>query len=117
MKVVMNGVDVTDVTRSFTSDDWDKLRSCGGHSYVYQRREYLSERGGRVGNRGGRGGRGGGRYINPVPPNEDRQISAAAVSTDMVEYDASNTTITTKSSSSSGRGSQTGGRFGPRCEH
>ena len=120
MKVVMNGVDVTDVTRSFTSDDWDKLRSCGGHSYVYQRREYLSGRGGRDGranNRGGRGGRGGGRSNNPAPPNEDRQISAAAVSTDIVEYDASNTTITTNSSSSSGRGNQTGGRFGPRREH
>jgi hypothetical protein len=35
----------------------------------------------------------------------------------MVEYDASNTTITTNSSSSSGRGNQTGGHFGPRREH
>ena len=36
-KVIMNGVDVTDVTRNFTADDWDKLRSVGGHTYVYQR--------------------------------------------------------------------------------
>jgi hypothetical protein len=33
----MNGVDVTDVTRNFTADDWDKLRAVGGHTYVNQR--------------------------------------------------------------------------------
>ena len=92
-KVIMNGIDVTDVTRSFTSDEWDKLRSCGGHAYVYQRREYLSGRGGRegrAGGRGGRGGRGGGRRANPGPVNDDRQVAAAAVTADIVEYDASN---------------------------
>jgi hypothetical protein len=32
-KVTMNGVDdVTDVTRNFTADDWDKLRAVGGHT-------------------------------------------------------------------------------------
>jgi hypothetical protein len=112
---------VTDVTRNFTSDDWDKLRACGGHSYVYQRREYLSGRGGRdgrSGGRGGRGGRGSGRATNPAPANEDRQIAAAAVTTDIVEYDASgNTSIATNFSSSSGRGNQSGGRFEPRREH
>ncbi len=46
MRVVMNGVDVTDVTRNFTSDDWDKLRACGGHTYVYQRHEFLNGTGG-----------------------------------------------------------------------
>jgi hypothetical protein len=40
MKVTVNGVDVTDVPRNFTSDEWDKLRVVGGHTYVYQRREY-----------------------------------------------------------------------------
>ena len=102
-KVIMNGINVTDVTRSFTSDEWDKLRSCGGHAYVYQRREYLSGRGGRegrAGGRGGRGGRGGGHTANPGPVNDDRQVAAAAVTTDIVEYDASNTTIGTNSSSS-----------------
>jgi hypothetical protein len=45
----MNGVDVTDISRNFTSDKWDKLRACGGHTYVAQRREYLSGRhGGRA---------------------------------------------------------------------
>ena len=63
MRVHMNGVDVTDVTRNFTSDEWDKLRAVGGHTYVYQRRDFLS------GNNSGRGGRGdgrGGRVIYPV---------------------------------------------------
>ena len=43
----MNGVDVTDDAQNFTSDQWDKLRACGGHTYVYQRREFLSGNGGR----------------------------------------------------------------------
>ena len=123
-KVVMNGIDVTDVHRSFTSDEWDKLRSCGGQAYVYARRDFLSGRGGgrdgRGGGRGGRGGRGGGRSYNPAPvANDDRQISAAAAaSTEIVEYDAStNTTISTNASSASGRGNQSGGRFGPRRDN
>ena len=123
-KVIMNGIDVTDVRRNFTSDEWDKLRSCGGQAYVYARREYLSGRGsgrdGRVVGRGGRGGRGGGRSYNAAATaNEDRQISAAAAaSTDIVEYDAStNTTISSNPSSASGRGNQSGGRFGPRRDN
>ena len=97
MKVIINGFDVTDVTRSFTPDDWDKLRSCGRHSFVYKHREYPSGRGGRDGRTGNRGG---GRSTNPAPPNNDRKVSATAVSTDIVEYDASNTMIATNSSSS-----------------
>ena len=37
-KLTMNGVDVTDVSRNFTSDEWEKLKIVGGHTYVYQRR-------------------------------------------------------------------------------
>jgi hypothetical protein len=33
MRVVMNGVDVTDKSRNFTSDEWEKLHACGGHTY------------------------------------------------------------------------------------
>jgi hypothetical protein len=122
MKVVMNGVDVTDVTRNFTSDDWDKLRAVGGHTYVYQRRDYLSGNAGRGGrdNRGGRGGRGGrslaGRYASdrPAIAGEDRNVAAANV-TDIVEYDAStSSTIASQSTSSNDRGGRSGGRFGPR---
>ena len=36
-KVNMNGVDVTDVTRNLTSEEWEKLKHVGGHTYVYQR--------------------------------------------------------------------------------
>ena len=120
MKVIMNGVDVTDVSRNFTSDEWDKLRACGGHTYVAQRREYVSGRhGGRNDNRGGRGrgGRyGGGRYNDNAThtSNEPRNVAATNTNTtEIVEYDASNSTIATQSSSS-GRGGQSGGRFGPR---
>ena len=62
MKVVMNGVDVSDINRSFTTEEWDKLRSCGGVAYIHQRREYLANRGsGRFDGRGGGAGRGSGR--------------------------------------------------------
>jgi hypothetical protein len=37
IKVMMNGVDVSDIHRNFTSDEWDKLRMVGGHTYIYQR--------------------------------------------------------------------------------
>ena len=98
MKVVMNGVDVTDVTRNFTADDWDKLRTIGGHTYVHQRRDFLNgnfSRGGRD-NRGGRGGRGGretaGQQIDCPANGEERNVAAANV-TDIVEYDASTSSI------------------------
>jgi hypothetical protein len=119
MRVVMNGVDVTDVTRNFTSEDWDKLRACGGHTYVYQRRDLLNGRGGRGDARGGcgdRGGRGGhaGRHIDR-PAQADEQNVAVANSTAIVEYDASTSTITMPSTLSDGdHGGRTGGRFGPR---
>ena len=116
-KVVMNGVDVTDVTRSFTSDDWDKLRACGGHTYVYQRRDFLSGRGGRGGRDHGGRGRGGqtGRTANENhnAAADNRNVAAANV-TDIVEYDASTSTLATNSTTSNDRGGRTGGRFGPR---
>jgi hypothetical protein len=125
-KVIMNGVDVTDVTRNYTSDEWDKLKQVGGHTYVYQRREFLSgrsgrgERGGRSGNRGGGRGYGyhGGRYNERQIENEPRTVAAAATNTtDIVEYSGSTSTLTsptTASNNSSERGGRSGGRFGPR---
>jgi hypothetical protein len=123
MRVIMNGVDVTDISRNFTSDEWEKLRACGGHTYVAQRREYLS---GRNGGRGdARGGRGGGRSGRGYQGGHDsstntsvpRNVSATSANgnspTETVEYDASNSTIVSQPSSS-GRGGQSGRRFGPR---
>ncbi len=110
MQVQMNGVNVTDVTRNFSSDEWDKSRAVGGHTYVYQRRDLLSDnngwRSGRGdgrdgrGARGGRGGRGhnGGRTNNSTHAKE-RNI-AAVNTTDIVECDAGNSTVSTQSASS-----------------
>ncbi len=63
LKVVMNGVDVSDINRNFTSDEWEKLRTCGGIAYIHHCREYLANRGGsgRFDGRGSGVGRGGGR--------------------------------------------------------
>ena len=116
---------MSDISRNFTSDEREKLRACGGHTYVTQRRENASGRlhgGGKGDNRGGRSNRGGrnyhgGQYNNSTTSdsNEPRNVSVvnSTNSTKIVECDASNTTIATESSSS-GRGRQSGGRFGPR---
>jgi hypothetical protein len=81
-KVTMNGVDVTDVSRNYTSEEWEKLKQVGGHTYVYQRRDFLSGRGGRDG-RGGRGGRdgGGGRYQASGRGGTTDERSVAATTT------------------------------------
>ena len=122
MRVHMNGVDVKDVTRNFSSDEWDKLRAVGGHTYVYQQRDFLngnnggrSDRGDGRGARGGRGGRGhNGGQTNNSAPAEERHV-AAVNTTDIVEYDAGNSTVSTQSTlSTSDRGGRAGGRFGPR---
>lgn len=122
MRVHMNGVDVTDVSRNFTSDEWDKLRACGGHTYVNQRRDFLSGRS--RGDRGGGRGRGGGRYGDNSTQQSNatgvpRTVSATTATsnnnggTASVEYDASNSTIASHNSNNN-RGGQNGGRFGPR---
>ena len=116
----MNGVDVTDVTRNFNADDWDKLRAVSGHTYVYQRCEYLNGSTGRGGrdNRSGRGntrgGHGGDRGARSPATGEDRGIAATNV-TAIVEYDASASTIASHfSSSTNDHGGRSGGWFGPR---
>jgi hypothetical protein len=116
----MNGGDLTDVTRNFTADDRDKLRAVGGHTYVYQRREYLigSSRGCGCDGRGPHGDRGGrghqtGRHSDNASHADERNVAAANV-TDIVKYDASNSTLASQSTASFERGGRTGGRFGPR---
>ena len=138
VKVVMNGVDVSDINRNFTSDEWEKLRTCGGVAYIHQRREYLANRasgrfdsrGGGQGRSGGRGyadrgsygGRGGGRYAIGNKEQEPRALAAAAAttSTEIVEYDAdiSNVTAPARAPASGGdRGGRAGARFGPRRDY
>ena len=121
-KVIMNGVDVTDIYRNFTSDEWAKLRVCGGHAYVADRRNFLSGRhGGRHDGRGGRGGRSGRGYgyqggHDSNHASVPRNVSTASSNqpSEIVEYDASSSTIASQPTTSSGRGGQSGGRFGPR---
>ena len=127
VKVHMNGVDVSDIHRSFTSDEWEKLRSCGGQAYIYQRREYFNNRGsGRFDGRGGgsrgfgdRGGSYGGRGgRNDNRPNEQPRAIAATganASTDIVEYDADAPNVASRppAYANGERGGRAGGRFGP----
>jgi hypothetical protein len=58
---VINGVDVTNPTRSFTDQEWQSLQYNGGRAYVMQARERMNSRGGGRGRDGGRdAGRGRG---------------------------------------------------------
>lgn len=137
MKVVMNGVDVSDINRNFTTDEWDKLRSCGGIAYIHQRREYLANRGsGRFDGRGGGPGRGGGKGYgynsgrsggrgyatdNRATTDQTRAIAATSnnVSTEIVEYDAdtSSAAVARAPAAGSDRGGRAGARFGPRRDY
>ena len=65
-QVVINGIDVSDPTRSFTNDEWSKLARNGGQAFVMQARERMAGRGGRAGGRDGGhdGGRGRGGQRN-----------------------------------------------------
>jgi len=89
-RVVWNGIDVTDVTRSFTDEEWDALRPNGGLAYIHQQRELLHG-GGRGRGRDGRG-RGRGR--------DSRNASA-------LETETKNTTPQENE-----RGARNGDRFG-----
>ena len=86
-KVMMNGVDVLDVHRNFTSDEWHTLCLVGGHAYISQRRKYLTTCGSGCFDGRGRGGRGsapgytghGGRSLGTEhrPNDLPRTIAAA----------------------------------------
>ena len=137
MKVVMNGVDVSDINRNFTTDEWDKLRSCGGVAYIHQRREYLANRGsGRFDGRGGGSGRSGGKGYgygsgrsggrgyatdNRATTDQPRAIAAAAnnASTEIVKYDADTSSAAVARAPAGGgdHGGRAGARFGPRRDY
>jgi len=96
-RMQINGVDVTDPTRNFTADEWERLGTA--RSYVTQQRT-----------RTGRGGRTGGRNSNGNG-NSDGQRNASATNT----TSDGNTVATTNSESNttiSERGSQNGRGFG-----
>ena len=92
-----------------------KLKPVGGHVYIYERRAYLSGRGGR-GEQGRRGGLGG-RYGERSAVTEDeipRTGVAAANTTEIFKYTASTGASTASNSTGSERGGRNRGRFGPR---
>ena len=91
----INGVDVSDPTRGFSDDEWERLRLNGGRQYIINARERMNGRGGR-GGRGREGG--GGRFA---------QRNAA-------EVESSNRQEQEQDADSvpSGRGNERGGRNG-----
>lgn len=70
----VNGIDISDPTRTFTSDEWNRLGQM--RSYIMQQRERLSGRTGRTG-RGNRdqGGRTEGGRAVEAATNEQQQQS------------------------------------------
>jgi hypothetical protein len=78
MPMIANGVDITDPNRSFTSDEWNRLRQCGLLSWIIERRAANDRAkrygGGRTGNQGGCGNSHGGRTQLNAP--NDRVVAA-----------------------------------------
>lgn len=120
----INGVDVSDPTRTFSGDEWNRLRESGLLSWVMDRRNIPGRGGGRGGGRQGRffpgrgGGRGfdnrgrGGRGISTVnsqnnPAEQASTISAAST----ISNDQSSGSNSTGTQS---RGGQSGSSFGSR---
>jgi hypothetical protein len=111
----LNGVDVSDPMRNFTSDEWKRLRESGFLSWIIDRRAGMNSRraggGGRGNNRGGRGGgnhgRGGG--------NQGRGAQVGAVTTNVTEVDASTITDSANANNATATrhvGGNAGLRFG-----
>jgi hypothetical protein len=77
MPIMANGVHITDPNRSFTSDEWSRLRQSGLLSWIIERRATNDRArcngGSRTGHQGGRGSRGGRTQMNA--PN-DRVVAA-----------------------------------------
>jgi hypothetical protein len=104
--LILNGVDVSDPMRNFTSDEWRRLRESGILSWLIDRRLNLnSRRGGGGGHGYQRGGRGGGRG------EQGRGVNISAVTTGTTEVDTS--TITDGTGNNKGNsGGRAGVRFG-----
>ena len=137
LKVVINGVNASDINQNLTSDEGEKLRTCGGIAYIHLRREYLANHGGSgrfdgrgggfgrgdsrgYADRGSYGGRGGGRYAHYIRANDQPRTiasTAASASTEIIEYDADAPNAPARASVAGGdRGGKAGARFGPRRE-
>ena len=67
---VINGVDVSDPTRSFTAEEWESLQYNGGRAYVMQAPDRMARRGGRGRGRGRHGGRYSQRNTSEVESSE-----------------------------------------------
>jgi hypothetical protein len=114
---ILNGVDVSDPMRSFTSDEWKRLRESGLLSWLIDRRSSLANR--RSGNphAGGRGtprgGRGGGRG-----DGSGRVVQIGAITTIPDHQDNSSLTESNQGSapttpiSQTSTGGNAGSRFG-----
>jgi hypothetical protein len=106
--MLLNGVDVSDPMRNFTSDEWKRLRESGFLSWLIDRRSGLVNR--RAGNPTGRGtprgGRGGGRG-----DGNGRQVQIGAI-TMILEQD--NSTLTDSQQGGNTQATSAGGTAGAR---
>ena len=99
-RTVINGVDVSNPTRSFTEQEWDSLGYDGGRAYVVQARERMNNRGGGRGRDGGRG-----RY-------GQRAVGSAQSGEQQSETEQVGSTESTGGRGRSERGAQNGRGFG-----
>jgi hypothetical protein len=99
-RTVINGVDASNPTRSFTDQEWDSLGYDGGRAYVVQARERMNNRGGGRGQDGGRG-----RY-------GQRGVGSAQRGDQQAETEQVGSTESTGGRGRSKRGGQNGRGFG-----
>jgi hypothetical protein len=110
--LLINGVDVSDPMRNFTSDEWKRLRESGFLSWLIDRHSAVANR--RAGDHGGRGnvrgGRGGG-----CGDGNGRQVQIGAV-TAIPDHDNSTLTDSNQGGTqTTNTGGTAGARFGSLC--
>ena len=109
---IVNGVDISNPFRTFTSEEMDKLGPAG-RSIMFQQRDRLNNTRSHGGRARGRAGRGRGRSINSVEVREQEDVSQI---TGQQNYNNTGTVAPTETEqqdrSTGGRGGRSGHRFG-----
>ncbi len=84
--VIFNGIDVTQCTQNFTSEEWQQMGGAG-HTYVNQQHSKRNNNGGRGGSRGSNGGRGhgAGAVVEMAMMNVRLDLSRAMSQMELVE--------------------------------
>ena len=110
-KTMINGVDVSDPTRTFTSNEMERL-GVNGRLFIFDSRNRMNNRGG---NGCGHGGRGGQRNVSATDLttiSNITELSNHQTTATATVAEATSVSHTSPEGNNSSRGGQNGGRFG-----